>query len=167
MHQPTPWSLIACAACMVAQLALAQDMAQPAPLQAPGQTVVRKKSPFITEKFSNNAKLYFASTWGVDKLRVSYTSSGNLIRFSYRVSEPARAKFLSDKSATPYLMDQKTRAMLSVPVMDKVGALRQTAAPQMGQEYWMVFSNKGNLVRPGDRVNVLIGSFHADGLMVE
>jgi hypothetical protein len=31
----------------------------------------------------------------------------------------------------------------------------------------MVFSNKGNLVKPGDRVNVVIGTFHADGLMVE
>jgi hypothetical protein len=31
----------------------------------------------------------------------------------------------------------------------------------------VVFSNKGNLVRPGDRVNVMIGAFHADGLLVE
>ena len=64
-------------------------------------------------------------------------------------------------------MGQKSRALLQVPVMDKVGMLRQTGAPQVGQEYWMVFSNKGNLVRPGDRVNVMIGSFHADGLVVE
>jgi hypothetical protein len=31
----------------------------------------------------------------------------------------------------------------------------------------MVFSNKGNLVKAGDRVNVLIGSFHIDGLVVQ
>jgi hypothetical protein len=31
----------------------------------------------------------------------------------------------------------------------------------------MAFSNKGNLVRPGERVNVIIGKFHADGLLVE
>jgi len=29
---------------------------------------------------------------GVDQLRVNYTSSGNLIRFSYRVVEPKLAK---------------------------------------------------------------------------
>jgi len=29
------------------------------------------------------------------------------------------------------------------------------------------FSNKGNLVKAGDRVNVMIGTFHADGLLVE
>jgi hypothetical protein len=31
----------------------------------------------------------------------------------------------------------------------------------------MVFSNKGNLVHPGERVNIIIGKFHADGLLVE
>ncbi len=99
---------------------------------------------------------------------MSYTSSGNLIRFSYRVAEPERAKPLADKAATPYMFGQRSRAMLQVPVMDKVGMLRQAGTlPNAGQEYWMVFSNKGNLVKPGDRVNVGIGAFHADGLIVE
>jgi hypothetical protein len=31
----------------------------------------------------------------------------------------------------------------------------------------MVFSNKGNLVKPGDEISVVIGKFHADGLIVE
>jgi len=126
-----------------------------------------KLSPFHAQQTTAKAKTYYTAAWGVDKLKVSYTSSGNLIRFSYRVSDPARAKPLADKAATPYLFGQRSRAMLQVPVMDKVGALRQAAAPQTGQEYWMVFSNKGNLVKPGDRVNVVIGAFHADGLMVE
>jgi hypothetical protein len=30
-----------------------------------------------------------------------------------------------------------------------------------------VFSNKGDLIKRGDRVNVAIGMFHADGLVVE
>ena len=51
--------------------------------------------------------------------------------------------------------------------MDKVGPLRQTGALQAGQDYWVAFSNKGNLVKPGDRVDVIIGRFHADGLLVE
>ena len=51
--------------------------------------------------------------------------------------------------------------------MEKFGQLRQAATPQAGQEYWMVFSNKGNLIKPGDRVNVMIGAFRAEGLVVE
>jgi hypothetical protein len=140
-------------------------MAQTEP--AAPQQQPRKHSPFPQTKLPQNAKNLYLTTWGVDNLKVSYTSSGNLIRFSYRVADPQRAKALSDKSAKPYLLGQRTRAMLQVPVMDKVGQLRQTAAPVAGQEYWMVFSNKGNLVKPGDRVNVMIGAFHADGLMVE
>ena len=127
----------------------------------------RKVSPYKTVKLTENAKRYYISAWGIDGLKVNYTASGNLIRFSYRVDNPERAKVLADKAMMPYMLGQRSRALLQVPVMDKVGMLRQSAAPQAGQEYWMVFSNKGNLVRPGDRVNVIIGSFHADGLMVE
>jgi hypothetical protein len=51
--------------------------------------------------------------------------------------------------------------------MEKIGQLRQLNAAEADTEYWMAFSNKGNLVRPGERVNVIIGKFHADGLLVE
>lgn len=127
----------------------------------------RKTSPYRQINLTQKAKNLYAGSWGVDKLKVSQTASGNLIRFSYRVTDPALAKVLGDKKATPYLLGQKSRALLQIPVMDKVGQLRQTGTPKAGQEYWMVFSNKRNLIKPGDRVNVMIGSFHADGLMVE
>ena len=51
--------------------------------------------------------------------------------------------------------------------MEKIGQLRQVGAAQADKEYWMVFSNKGNMVRRGDEVSVVIGRFHADGLIVE
>ena len=126
-----------------------------------------KHSPYHSMKITDKAKKQYSSLWGVDKLRVSSTSSGNLIRFSYRVEVAELAKPLAEKSATPFLYGLASHAMLQVPVMDKVGPLRQSAPPVAGQEYWMVFSNKGNLVKVGDRVNVVIGTFHADGLMVE
>jgi hypothetical protein len=131
------------------------------------QTSTRRHSPFHQQQVTEKAQKYYASSWGVDKMKVSYTSSGNLIRFSYRVSDAERAAALSSKADAPVMVGQRSRAVLQVPVMDKVGPLRQAAAPKAGQEYWMVFSNKGNLVKPGDRVNVIIGQFHADGLMVE
>jgi hypothetical protein len=166
------------AGCLVASLALAQSSATgspgaaraPAPATSGGAGAVpRKTSPYPrSAKLTPKAQTYYVAAWGVDKLKVSYTSSGNLIRFSYRVSDPERAKALADKKATPYLLGQRSLALLKVPVMDKVGQLRQAAAtPQAGQEYWMVFSNKGNLIKPGDRVNVMIGAFRADGLVVE
>ncbi len=119
------------------------------------------------QRESTKAGNYYGATWGVQDFTVRYTASGNLIRFSYRVADPTLAKALVDKGATPYMLGQRSHAVLQVPVMDKVGALRQTNDVTAGKEYWMAFSNKGNLVRPGDRVNVMIGAFHADGLLVE
>jgi len=130
---------------------------------APAREASRRRPVRLTEK----ARSYYVARWGVDKLKVSTTSSGNLIRFTYRVADAELAKPLGDKGATPYLLGQRSRALLQVPVMDKVGMLRQSSKPEAGKEYWMVFSNKGNLIKPGDRVNVMIGAFHADGLMVE
>jgi hypothetical protein len=129
--------------------------------------VLRKVSPYQSQKLTAKAKNYYLAAWGVDKLKVSSTSSGNLIRFTYRVADAERAKPLASKAAAPYLVAQRNNVALQVPVMDMVGQLRQATTPQPGQEYWMVFSNKGNLVRPGDRVNIVIGQFHADGLVVE
>ncbi len=118
-------------------------------------------------KSNTKAHAYYLATWGIDRLRVTYTMSGNLIRFSFRVVNPALAKALGDHESMPELYAPRSHAILPVPTMEQVGQLRQLHTDKAGEEYWMVFSNKGNLVRPGDRVNVIIGKFHADGLVVE
>ena len=56
---------------------------------------------------------------------------------------------------------------LVIPSLEKVGKLRQTNAPEPGRSYWMAFSNPRRVVKRGDRVNIVIGQFHADGLIVE
>jgi len=134
---------------------------------APIAPPVRKTSPYRPTGTTGHAKTYYQSVWGIDNLLVRATASGNLIRFSYRVTNPAQANPLASKQATPYLYGQRSNAVLHVPVMDKVGDLRQSGPQEAGQSYWMVFSNKGNLVRSGDRVDVFIGAFHATGLVVE
>jgi hypothetical protein len=126
-----------------------------------------RPAPHRAASITQKAKDYYRSAWGVDGLQVSRVASGSLIRFTYRVTNPMQAAPLTDRNVNPVLYAPRTRAMLSVPAMEKVGPLRQTGALKAGQEYWMAFSNKGNLVKPGDRVNVIVGRFHADGLVVE
>lgn len=110
---------------------------------------------------------FYPAAWGVDKLRANYTSSGNLIRFTFRVVQPKLAKPLGDHESSPYMFAPRAHAVLQVPSMEKIGQLRQLGNLEQDKDYWMVFSNKGNLVRPGDRVDVIIGKFHADGLLVQ
>lgn len=119
------------------------------------------------QRQSARAGNFYGARWGVEDLVVRCTASGSLIRFSYRVADPALARPLVDKASTPLLFGQRSHAVLQVPVMEKVGPLRQTNDLAAGKDYWVAFSNKGSLVRPGDRVNVVIGAFHADGLLVE
>ena len=143
-----------------------QEQGQHVTAQAPAPPVERKTSPY-RPGVPDSAKEYYQTIWGVDNMLVRQMASGNLIRFSYRVIDPVRAKALGDKRATPLLYGQRSRALLHIPVMDKVGQLRQTGTAEAGKEYWMVFSNKGNVVKPGDNVNVIIGLFNAEGLVVE
>jgi hypothetical protein len=113
------------------------------------------------------AQDYYQVKWGVDSLSARAVESGLMIRFSYRVVDVSKAKALNDKQASPLLLDQMAGVQLVVPTMDKIGQLRQSSDPEVGRMYWMVFSNKEKLVRPGHRVSVVIGSFRADGLLVQ
>jgi hypothetical protein len=106
--------------------------------------------------------------WGIDNLRVRETSSGWLVRFSYRLVDTKKAAQLYDKKTTPYLIDERSGRALQIPIMEKVGQLRQTTSyPENGREYWMVFSNNGHFVKPGSRIDIVIGRFRVEGLIVE
>jgi hypothetical protein len=116
---------------------------------------------------SKSAREFYALFWGVESLSVKAVESGEIIRFSYRVLDADKAKTLNDKKNEPSLIDPKAGVRLEVPTLEKVGQLRQSSAPEVGKTYWMAFSNKGRYVKPGHRVNVVIGNFHADGLVVQ
>jgi len=115
----------------------------------------------------DSAKMHYALAWGVDQLSAKLAESGQVVRVSYRVVDPVKAKALQEKTSSPYLLDEKARAVLQVPTMEKVGPLRQSGTAEAGKSYWMVFSNKGNLVRNGHRVSVVIGQVRLDGLVVQ
>jgi len=121
----------------------------------------------LPNRFAGRAGAYYRVVWGIDSLNVKWTESGEVIRFSWRVLDPERAKALNDKKAEPSLIDMRAGVSLVVPQMEKIGQLRQSAPPEAGRSYWMAFSNKGQLVKRGDRVNVVIGPFRAEGLVVD
>jgi hypothetical protein len=149
------------------------------PVRADTQTSVTPAKPantakplgppvhYLPNRFAGRAGMYYKAVWGVDALTVKLAESGEIVRFSWRVLDPDRAKTLSDKAAEPKLEDPQAGVSLVVPTMENIGKLRQDSAPEAGKAYWMVFSNKGRRVKRGDRVNVVIGQFRADGLAVD
>jgi len=125
------------------------------------------KSRYHPGRFPKRAELHYGLFWGVDSLSVKWAESGEIIRFNYRVLDPDKARALNDKRAEPSLIAPRAGVKLVVPSMEKIGQLRQSADPEEGKSYWMAFSNKGRLVKRGDRVNIVIGTFQADGLIVD
>jgi hypothetical protein len=111
--------------------------------------------------------MYYQGVWGVDELHVKVAESGEMIRFNYRVVDPAKAAPLNKKEAEPELIDSQAGIKLTVPELEKVGKLRQSSTPHAGMSYWMAFANPTLGVKRGHRVDVVIGSFHANGLIVE
>lgn len=124
-------------------------------------------SRYQANQLQKRAKNFYQLVWGIDSLAVKSVESGEIIRFTWRVLDADRAKILNDKKAEPSLIDPQAGVKLTVPSLDKMGQLRPTTAPEAGKSYWMVFSNKGRLVKRGDRVSVEIGSFKVDGLVVQ
>jgi hypothetical protein len=93
--------------------------------------------------------------------------SGELIRFAWHVLDADKATPLNDKKVEPILLAPDALVKLVIPSLEKVGQLRQTSTPEAGKSYWMAFSNPGRTVKRGDRVDVVIGRFKAEGLVVE
>ena len=165
MRPATALSLL-CAA-LLAGSATATQPAKPATSTARHKSTKAKTSPYRATHMTGSAETYYALSYGVDQLSVKLAESGQLVRFNYRVTDTARASALHDKAASPYLLDEKVHAVLQVPVMEKVGPLRQAIPAEYGKSYWMVFSNKGNLVKAGHRVSIVIGQSRMDGLVVQ
>jgi len=138
-----------------AQVTVPAGSAQPAP------------SHYQPDRFAGRAGKYYELIWGIDSISVKLVESGELVRFSYRVLDPAKAAVLNDKANVASLDDPQAGVSLVVPTMEKIGALRQSTAPEAGRSYWMTFSNKGRRVARGHRVDVVIGQFKASNLVVD
>jgi hypothetical protein len=137
------------------------------PPSKPEKTGPHQPSRYTAGGMPAGARSYYATTWGVDELATQLAESGQLVRFGYRIVNAALTKPLLDKVSNPSLLDERRHAVLSVPQMEKVGPLRQSGPAEVGKTYWVLFSNRGGVVQPGDRVSVVIGSVRIDGLIVE
>jgi hypothetical protein len=156
---------------LVLPAAAAEEQPQQAKDKAAATTgkapVTAAPARYRPDRFAGRAWKYYQLVWGVDSLSVRLAESGEVVRFSYRVLDPDKARALNQKSTEPSLIDPRAGVRLVVPTMEKIGQLRQSGTPEAGKAYWMAFSNKGRPVKKGDRVDVVIGQFRAQGLVVD
>ena len=151
-------------------IVLPGTLAGQSPAPSGSTTEVAKAGPATTYEpnhFPKREHSYYELFWGVDSLNAKAVESGELIKFTYRVIDAQKAKSLNDKTIQPVLFDPAIRAKLVIPSLEKVGQLRQAQTPEAGKTYWMAFSNPGRVVKRGDRVTVVIGDFHIEGLVVQ
>lgn len=139
---------------------------KPATPTVPGKPA-GQPTRYLPNRFAGRAGRYYKMVWGIDALSVKLTESGQMVRFSWRVLDPQLAKPLSEKEAQTSLVDPQAGVSLVVPTLENIGMMRQASNPEAGKSYWMAFSNKGRIVKKGDRVNVVIGQFRADDLAVD
>jgi len=114
-------------------------------------------------------KMGLEEQWGVkiESLRIS--AAGNLLDFRYRIIDPEKASHLVDRRNKAYMIEQASGKVLSVPTTAKVGPLRQTVRyglPQKDKIYFILFGNP-HVIKPGDKVTVVIGDFRAENIVVE
>ena len=134
---------------------------------SPAPAAVKRPPQHHAAGMPASARQFYATTWGVDELSVKLAESGQLVRFNYRVIDKAKAAPLNSRASSPEMLDERAHVVLQVPTMEKVGPLRQSMTPEEGYVYWILFSNKGEFVKAGHQVSVLIGPVRIDGLVVQ
>ena len=134
----------------------------------PGSTADSPPSGAATERVRHpRMNSFMKRQWGIEILYVRQTAAGYMLEFRYKVVDAEKAKALFNRQTKPVLIHERTGAQLIVPTPAKTGALRNSNTPLDDHTYWMFFANPGKLVQPGEHVDIQIGEFLVEKLVVQ
>ncbi len=108
--------------------------------------------------------------WGVEVIGINLTSAGYMLDFRFRVLDAEKALPLFDHRIKPYVLTERAKIKLPVPMAPKVGAFRPTNRGKnikADKTYYMVFANPDSYLNKGEKVSVVIGDFRAENLTVQ
>lgn len=109
-----------------------------------------------------------AEEFGVEIVAIRTTAAGNMLDFRFKVLDKEKAMPFFLKELKPNLIDEKTGAVLEVPVPAKGGPMRPTSRdPREGITYFMLFANPGHFVKAGNPVTIVVGDLRVENLVVE
>ena len=137
-------------------------------LEGPDQSTVSTATLVVSPEARHpREKTYMKRKWGVEVLYVRQTAAGYMLEFRYKVVDSEKAKPLFLRQTKPRLTHVESGAKLIVPTPAKTGALRNSNPPLADHTYWMFFANPGKFVQAGEHVNIEIGDFVVEGLVVQ
>lgn len=105
---------------------------------------------------------------GIKIERIHPSSAGMMLDMRYRIVDLEKAKGAFKHGAQIYLVDQSRGIKLPVPDMAMVGKLMQR--PDQGDNkkiFWIFFNNPGAMVKPGDKVTLVIDEIRIKDIVVE
>jgi hypothetical protein len=108
---------------------------------------------------------YFELRYGIGQVRVHAVSAESSLEFRCLVLDAGKANSLKESRSAPMIIDRKTGKKLTVSTA--AGKSHQTSAPEPGQEYWVEFGDRDKTVKPGNMVDVVIGTVRMSGLIVQ
>ena len=138
-------------------------------LLAGGGLLFVLSTPVVAQERASHPRknTYLKREWGIEIMYVRQTAGGYMLEFRYKVVDAEKAKGLFERQTKPMLTHTETGSKLIVPTPAKTGALRNSNPPKDGHTYWMFFANPGQLVKPGEHVNIEIGEFLVENLVVQ
>lgn len=135
---------------------------------APARHGHHSPESFATHSITEAQRLATEQQYGVSILGVRVTAAGHMLDFRYRVLDTAKAGRLIRPKMGLALIDEASKAEMAVPVMEKVGALKQTRSHLFADRtYSVLFANRGGVVKPGSKVSIQFGDLTLDNLIVE
>lgn len=132
--------------------------------QPPRAPKVTTPSPVAPEQAKQ-----LAEQWGVKLLSLRLSTAGYMMDFRFRVLDADKALPLFDYRNKPYVVVDRSKARLPVPMAAKIGAFRPTNRGKnivADKNYYMMFANPDQHVKAGDKVTLIIGDFKVDHLTV-
>jgi hypothetical protein len=110
--------------------------------------------------------------WGIKFLRINLTAAGYLLEFKYKILDPQKARGMVQRkfSPNPYVIVEKSGAILKVPFSAKLGSLRSSVRTanqmQIGKNYFTLFANPSRHVNAGDQITIVVGDFMVEHVVV-
>ena len=128
-----------------------------------------KPTPFSTQKLDPEVAKELKERWGVELLGIRRTAAGNFMDFRFKVLDAEKSLPLFDHRIKPYVVAERSKIKLPVPMAAKIGAFRPTNRGKnikADKIYYMLFGNPDRHVKGGETVTVVIGDFKVEHLIV-